>query len=237
MAKPPFAGQWGHDSRMAALKSLIDLELKGMHADAAKLTETEYLENLRAFPNDPYLWKSYAYFLQSSRRIAEAVRAWRRVEALWPENFLVSFQIGKHLLELNQYAEARDQLERAVRLRPHEAVAQVVLARCLMSESSDERAITILRRVIANQPDVAEAHEALGDALVRGEQFAAAISSFEQAVKLKPERVRARLNLCAMYVRQGRLAEGRQQAVAALQIDPQNRVASDYLRRIEERMK
>jgi len=71
------------------------------------------------------------------------------------------------------------------------------------ADGFDEEAIRVLKEAIAVQPDLVEAHEALGVILSRHERYPEAITMMERVLALQPDHVLAHTNLSVFYMKLG----------------------------------
>jgi cytochrome c-type biogenesis protein CcmH/NrfG len=82
-----------------------------------------------------------------------------------------------------------------------------------------------LGRLFARQKRFDEAHYLLGVELASDGRVSEAGAAFTEVLRLRPERVLARLNLGNVLARQNRFAEARLQFEDVLRRDPQNAAA------------
>lgn len=75
-------------------------------------------------------------------------------------------------------------------------------------------AISHLAQVVRNQPDNADAHNALGFAYLSATRASVAIGHFREALRLDPKHRSAHENLGETYVREGNLPKAREQLAA-----------------------
>lgn len=73
----------------------------------------------------------------------------------------------------------------------------------LFADGYDEEAIRLLKQAIEIQPELVEAHEALGVILSRHERYTEAIAMMEHVLTLQPEHVLAHTNLSVFYMKLG----------------------------------
>lgn len=89
-------------------------------------------------------------------------------------------------------------------------------ARWMLQSEQASQAVALLQESMARMASDAEAHGLLGAALSRTGNDAAAVSHFEQAVRLEPQRPSNHFNLGVAYEKLGRLdwaLEGYRQAL------------------------
>jgi tetratricopeptide (TPR) repeat protein len=88
---------------------------------------------------------------------AAAHRAFLRELEVNPDDFDTNLQVGELKKRDQQFDEARIYIERALRMRPGDAMAQFAMAGVLVSKGENERARELLEAVVAAQPKYIEA--------------------------------------------------------------------------------
>ena len=148
---------------------------------------------------------------------------------------------AQSLLQAGRLHEAKNLLSQICQIDRMDAEAWFLLGVIngqlgLMAEATD-----CCRRAIALRPDVAEAHNNLGNALLAQGQFEEAAASFRQALKIKPGIDEAHINLGNAYLKLGRLEEAAACFHQALRLMPgvaevQHNLGNAYLKlgRLEE---
>jgi serine/threonine protein kinase/tetratricopeptide (TPR) repeat protein len=119
-------------------------------------------------------------------------------------------------------AKAITLLRRALAINPSLAETKVRLGMALLSEGTVDEAIGVLKEVVADQPDNAQARGTLGRALWVGRgQVPEAIKELEEAVALNPEAGYAYLQLASLYAMSDALESGERAARAAIALQEQ----------------
>ena len=88
------------------------------------------------------------------------------------------------------------------------AAGYVALLPVVMGEGSAPDVTEVFRRLAAQTPRVAEAHDALGNAALRSENHALALASAQEAVRLAPYWVPAKMLLARSLIASGKEEEG-----------------------------
>ena len=127
---------------------------------------------------------------------------------------------AQSLLQAGRLNEAKNLLTQICRIDRKDAEAWFLLGLIngqlgLMAEAAD-----CCRRAIAVRPDVAEAHNNLGNALLAQGQFEEAVACFLRALKIKPGIDEAHNNLGNAYLKLGRLEEATACFHQALRLRP-----------------
>ena len=132
---------------------------------------------------------------------------------LAPANAYLERQIGNLRRELGDLAAAREHLEKAVGLQPNEAAAYLDLIAVYKAQEDSAARSRILDQGLRQCPNDAGLHFERGLERVTAGQFETAVSSFQTAIRLSPEKVPAYFQLALVLFRLGRPEE----AAAALE--------------------
>lgn len=125
----------------------------------------------------------YGVALVNQRRFADAVPLFRICEEVHPDSARVHTYLGICALALNQPAEARRRLGRAIGIHPQEHEALLGLARLEASEGRADDALALADRAIAVRPEDPRAWAVRGLALGMLRRPAEAVISFERAAE------------------------------------------------------
>ena len=101
-----------------------------------------------------------------------------------PEGLL---NAGSALVQLGRFAEAETALSAAIERAAYFTAAYVNLADVYRETGRETDAQTVLRAAVANNPQDAAGHLALGLSLVRSQQLPAAVATLQQAASLAPD--------------------------------------------------
>jgi tetratricopeptide (TPR) repeat protein len=103
--------------------------------------------------------------------------------------------------------------------------ASMNAAKGLAQEDRYEEAVATMRRVVAEDPDIIDAHNTLGNWLMRLKRPDEAAASYKQALNLKPDDDVALQNLARVYLSRGRdkdALDALEVFEAALRVNPKN---------------
>ena len=117
----------------------------------------------------------------------------------------------------------------ALALDPDNPVALAGVAADLTRAGNVSGAILCLQSAVASQPDYADAHYNLGNALAVSGRFDEAATQYTEALRLNPRAADAHNNLGSMDVRLGRPDEAMAQFEAAIAVRPDFPEAQDAL--------
>ena len=114
------------------------------YLQAGRLNDAEQLgrEAVAHWPDDAQLqhWLGLVYF--KSQQDAAALQALRRAEQLDGTRFEVHFDLALVLLDQNQYSPSAEELEKANKLKPTDALAHVLLGRAFQNTNRTVQAIS-----------------------------------------------------------------------------------------------
>ena len=110
----------------------------------------------------------------------------------------------------------------ALRLAPQQVPPRVDLADLYRASGREAQAEALLRQTIAEIPDAAAVHHALGLALIRRKRYGEAIQSLKRAVELEPGQPRYAYVYAVALQSAGQGAEARKILSAALSANPSN---------------
>jgi len=112
--------------------------------------------------------------------------------------------LGNRLLELGRTDEALTEYQVAARIEPANPVGPDGIGACLLRMGQPDQAVAYFRQAIAlNQPDTAEPHGSLADALIRINQLTEALAESRKAVELDPFTDTWRMSLGEVYSKTG----------------------------------
>lgn len=201
------AGAKFHDPSSADLKIVaFDYVLLGDYFDADKWL-TKMLEWA---PNDSDGWYNLARTKYTENRFAEAIRAFQQCLKLDPQNVKAEDNLGLALAGLGRNEEATAAYHQAITWQAQSLAKNsdpyINLGSLLIDENRPQEAIANLLRAIEIAPRESRAHELLGKAYTRLEDFPKAQTELEKAIELSPQAPNLHCMLAPVYRKQG-LAE------------------------------
>lgn len=102
------------------------------------------------------------------------------------DNWLAHYNLGTHLVNNREYADAVPHFREAVRIRPSDAWSCNNLGGALKEMGRLEEAATWFERALREQPESAAAHYNLGSVMLRLGDMPGAIRHLREAVRIKP---------------------------------------------------
>ncbi len=157
---------------------------------------------------------------QANGKYATELALWTDTVAKVPQNPRAHANLGGSLRRLGRKAEARTELEAAVRLDPGEPESLVNLSVALSDLGMPDEAVRTVRRALVVSPDFAEAHYNLGFLLSSRGDAAGAEAEYRRALASYPDFLDAHCNLAELLVHEGRYADAADEYERALDLDP-----------------
>ena len=201
------AGAKFHDPSAADLKIVaLDYVLLVDYQDADKWL-TKMLEWA---PNDSEGWYYLGRTKYNENRFAEAISAFQQCLKLDPQNVKAEDNLGLALAGLGHNEEATAAYQQAISWQAQSLTKNpgpyIDLGGLLVDENRPQDAVSFLLRGIEIAPSESRAHELLGKAYTRIEDFPRAQAALEKAIELSPQAANLHCMLAPVYRKQG-LAE------------------------------
>jgi Flp pilus assembly protein TadD len=201
------AGAKFHDPSAADLKIVaLDYVLLADYPDADKWL-TKMLEWA---PNDSEGWYYLGRTKYNENRFAEAIGAFQQCLKRDPQNVKAEDNLGLALAGLGRNEEATAAYQQAISWQAQSLTKNpgpyIDFGSLLIDENHPKDAVTFLLRAIEIAPSESRAHELLGKAYTRVEDFPRAQTELEKAIELSPHAPNLHCMLAPVYRKQG-LAE------------------------------
>lgn len=181
----------GEDARLAR-HAIAELDLVGGQSAAAKAT----YEQLLADHNDhPRYWNEHGVSLHQAGDVEGAADSYRRALRADPKYALAYNNLAVALSDLGEASAAREALVRATDLEPTRARPRLNLARWYVRHRDLLAALTLLRELVAFQPNDADAWHDMGVVLQLLHRPDEARDAFSRAIDKRPDHAEARYAL------------------------------------------
>ena len=196
-----------HDPSAADLKIVaLDYVLLADYPDADKWL-TKMLEWA---PNDSEGWYYLGRTKYNENRFAEAINAFQKCLKLDPKSVKAEDNLGLALAGLGRNEEAAAAYDQAIAWQAESLTKSpgpyIDLGSLLIDQNRPQDAIANLLRAIEIAPRESRAHELLGKAYTRVEDFPKAQAELEKAIELSPQAPNLHCMLAPVYRKRG-LAE------------------------------
>jgi protein O-GlcNAc transferase len=141
--------------------------------------------------------QSLSRILFDTEQFEQAEVSYRREMELTPEHFGPYHQLGVVLNRMARHAEAIELYKRAISLNPNSSASYSSLGAAYTDFDDTSEEILALaqenyEKAVAMEPGNSDLHYNLGDSYRRGAQLDRAMASFDKAIELNPENVKAR---------------------------------------------
>jgi tetratricopeptide (TPR) repeat protein len=166
------------------------------------------------------------------RRLLQEAMARHNVDKN-PADFEAHYNLAAMLQVRGESAEAMQQYEMALRIRPEDPAANNAFGGNIIASGHPEAAVPYLRTALRTRPDYFDAHYNLGIALAMQENFKEAVEQFRAAVRINPRDANAEANLGTALAEIGNLREAQTHLEKALAIDPNLALARDNLEELK----
>ncbi len=177
--------------------------------EIASRTRTIAVGANAAAPPDPadnpewMRWNNYGIGLLDAQQYAESALAFERVVQLRPTYADAQTNVAIADYSWQRYADARDHLDKALDLAPHNARALYYLALVERIQGHPDAAIADLLEVITQFPRSRDAHRELGFSFYQQHKYQEARAEYETVQSIDPDDLSAHYILSIVYRRLG----------------------------------
>jgi Flp pilus assembly protein TadD len=215
----------------------IDQAETAMQKQDYLAAETLLLKALSVSPNAYRAWFDLGYIYNATKRVPEAVAAYRKSVEAKPDVFESNLNLGILLARQGESTEAAKYLEAATRLKPtantDEGLARAWLSLGLVEEAHDsQKALAAYAQAMKLTPNDPEPHLSAGLLLEKQEHLDEAAREYRDAARLDPKSTEPITGLANVYSKQKNYAEAETQLRKLLAIDPANSDARVQLGRV-----
>ncbi len=211
--------------------------------EVAARTRTLILGANPAGPPDPadnqdwMRWNNYGIAMLDAQQYAESERAFKTVSRMRPDYGDAFTNVAIADIQWERYDAARESLDKALQLAPHNARALYYLALVERTQGHLEAAIEDLREVTEQFPRSRDAHRELGFSFYQQHKYDEARVEYESLQAIDPDDLAAHYILSIVYRRLGMkdLAAREASAFADQKDDPTaSTYALEFLRKHPE---
>jgi lipoprotein NlpI len=174
----------------------------------------------------------FAATWERSRLYASEEMLWRDTVKKNPSGWMPRYNLGTALLQAGKPAEAIEQLQQAVRIRPDLVKPRTNLGIALAQAGRLEEAVVELEQALRMDPRLFEVRANLAHALLLLGKLPDAINQWEQALQIKPDSAEVHYDLGVAFERTGRPRQAIEHYQQALRLDPKLIEAQNGLARL-----
>jgi tetratricopeptide (TPR) repeat protein len=171
-------------------------------------------------------YDSAAYYAEEITKIEPSESNLQKAGNLYYEAFTYALEGDKTSL---MGEKARNFYQKVLVINPNNLLAKTNMAMTYTATQTPMQGITMLREIIAQEPDYEPALYSLGLLSIRSNQFGKAVERFKQILKINPSNSKAALNLGYCLAELDRKEEAKQilEKVLANSNDPQEKAAAN----------
>ncbi len=222
LQQPPLSSQFDNSARLESfLKQLQSLRGR-MNSAAAGGVHAEFIAEIQRHPDDFSLREGFADFLEAIGAFHEAEQQWREVQALIPQDFLASYQLGRMLARQNDLTNGEVALRRAIAIRRSFAEAWIELGRIQATQEKFAPALDSFDRACQLRPQDPVALSYKAKVLSKLNHRREAIDAYRRVLELNPNYWEAHNGLADELATDGQTAE------AAREYEIVTRLKPDY---------
>jgi tetratricopeptide (TPR) repeat protein len=149
-----------------------------------RLAGDTFTELLQQFPDSALSYQFRAESDQLREAYDEAARNYQTAIRLRPDDPELHEKLSQVYLEKKMFAQADQELTRAIELDPGRARSLYLLGRSRLSQHQDRESVPFLQKALRLDPTLLEAHIALGQAYMRLKQPASALPELQKAAAI-----------------------------------------------------
>jgi cellulose synthase operon protein C len=127
---------------------------------------------------------------------------------------------GDALLGLQRIDEARAVFQQVLVAQAANSAALLGLARIALLDHQPDAALSLADRAVAAAPADPAPYRLRGDLLRVQGQYDAALAAYRRAAALRPQLVQARVDIVALYIQSGKLAQARTELASVRKLAP-----------------
>ena len=223
--RPPLSGQSHNAERLLALRNEAKELRQRMNPTTAVKAAEIYQAAIQRSPQDHWLVENFAEFFESAGDLKSAAVQRQRVCELLPHDCTASYQAGRLLSALDQWAEAEAALTKAVTLRPRLTEAWFELGNVHLGTEKFELALHDYKRAAELEPLDATYCSYVGKALSKLNRHAEAIQYYGQALQRQPDLWETHFALGDELVAANQIAEAGKEYAEVVRLKPANALA------------
>jgi cytochrome c-type biogenesis protein CcmH/NrfG len=183
----------------------------------------EYFEEATRQKNDAldaYFQLGLCY--RDLERPSHAIIAFKKAQALDPQDPAVYYQLGQAAMEQNAYREAESYLQDGLKIKVDHPLILIALGRLYTDTKQPASAIKRLRQATQQDPDIWEGWYELGRAHMKQKEWKSALSALERARQIIGYQLEIYTAMATCHLKINQKADAGQIVNEILQRDPHN---------------
>ena len=218
----PYTGQFNHKEQMNRILSQLGELSTHLQTPAARNARSAFDEAIKNHPQDHWLHRNYAEFLEAVGEPALSVAEWQKVRDLLPHHHVAYFQTGRLLSRLGKYDEAGKALEESLRLRPDLAEAFLELGQIKANQRKWDEALKQYDLAQKSRPDDPRVFLRRAEVLAAQTKRPESLQCLRDAIKMRPSYWEARYLLGVELAIDGKLKEAQAEFEEVVRLRPDN---------------
>ncbi|MCP5104061.1 MAG: tetratricopeptide repeat protein, partial [bacterium] len=193
-----------------------------------------YREAVKQREDYPDAYNNLGNALRETGKPVEAVENYKKALEYEPRHYFANLNLAQTYYSLNQFDKAAEYYSRTLEIKPTEYIYNV-LSNTLFKSGKVKEAIGVLSEALEKYGRNANLLNNLGILYVFQGDPDKAEQLFLEVTGKSPDDAQALLNLGRLYSGRGRPGEAKKYLRRVLELDPQNKAAADYLKKLESR--
>ena len=220
--KPPFTGQFNHESQMQRVQSTLALLASATQPSGISNALQTLSAALVGNPDDWALLRQLTAIRKAAGNLDGAARMARRAVELLPSDAEGWAELGLILARQREFADAVAAFRRAVELNPQDVMARESMAQSLAALGQREEAVSEFRRVLDMKPQLGLVWLHQGQLLEQMGRKTEAETCFEKAKANPGQNPDALAELAGFFQQRGAFDSAAELYVKAIAFDPAN---------------
>jgi predicted Zn-dependent protease len=191
-----------------------------------------YREAMRADPTNPNHYLEYTRLLMDAGRLDQSEKLIETGLKLVPDAYALEMRLGAVHMMLDQYSDARQDLQKAIESHPEIPLGYVALAQSYLRQQQNQQAADVLAAARQKLPNHFILQYFYGEALLRLGRDSNAVQILKEAVALRPDAPDAHFLLGRAYLQANQSDAARTEFERTTQLAPQDANAYYELARI-----
>jgi tetratricopeptide (TPR) repeat protein len=186
--RPPFTFEFNHERNLAAHKQGIKDLKKSLDAPSKIRIDQLHIARIKQQPNDWVVYFNHTIFLaEIGHQFQRAREQFETVLRLQPRHAQAESNLGLVFMQLKNYRQALEYLEKGYQTDPNNLGALLNMGRAHMALGQFGRAEDILRKFIDRTPSRAAGYRSLAKCLTRMERHEEAREELNKALQMESD--------------------------------------------------
>jgi len=171
------------------------------------LAETTFQTMAKSYPNSYLVLETQGDQLLQQQKYDEALEAYQKALSAAPAAPGLHFDLGNTYWHMAKLDRARPELEAELESNPGHAQANYELGDIAVKQGETEKGVLLLKKALALEPSLVEAHRSLGRAFLSERLYPEAAHEFSIVAQAEPSDHTIHALLATAYQRMGRTQE------------------------------